>query len=677
MTAFTPVGQTVTLPTFTDTVDQQFFVEPLSGPADPVLYLDRFPDSIYNKSPDSHLVKLMYTLLGPAGVGWLRQNYLQIRLAMAEQGFETFDLEKYYANPFRFGRVLAEQFDEDPTGLLTREQWDRIKTQDEAYRSRVIEYFNAARAGTTPFGMELAARSGIGRNVEVVENYKALFDLHSDDPKGFEFLGQTTSTSEFIVIPRLDISRSEQQKIDITGSPTGGNFVLTFKGQVTSTLSVNTSAPSYPSAFDVQSALQALSSIGDDNVQVSGGPGQDGANNVYFEPYLVTFKGSLAGQNLPLLGFVNGLTGGVSPSIKITTVADGISAADEPVVIDPELQHNLQVALDYLKPVNSIPTVYDGTGLRSTQPWRSVTASSEHYEVLRYVRGSTSVRWPSDQSIYWIEAGIENEAPRIREDHQQSYVGFQNVEKIVAYTDEVSIYSQAYADGDNVPWSGQYVEGITSELVGPYSKAQTLALPLRFKQVPLTERMTADRALADYAEPINVTTQDASGNSLINGIYPARYASLQGVPPIKYKDDQFWASVERAGGTDYLEIDLGTAQPVNFITFEMVNKPFNVSISYDVLDAAPKRRFVSVTPIVGTEFSTDFRYISDTNKPWTYVEYHFTDAIQEMPVTRFIRIAFERALQQEVGAFLYDAATDIQLPFSVEIKNLRIGRNAN
>lgn len=676
MTAFTPVGQTVTAPTFTDSVDQQFFVEPLSGPADPTLYLDRFPDSIYNKSPDSHLVRFMYTLLGPAGVGWLRQNYLQVRLQLTEQGFETFDLEKYYANPFRFGRVLAEQFEEDPTGLLSREQWDKIKAQDEAYRSRVIEYFNAARAGTTPFGMELAARSGLGRNVEVVENYKALFDRHSDDPKGFDYIGQTLSASEFIVVPRLDVSRSEQQKIDITGSPTGGNFVLIFKGQVTSTLNINASAPSYPTAFDVQSALQALSSIGPDNVQVSGGPGEDGVGDLYFEPYVVTFRGALAGQNVPLIEAVNGMTGGVSPEIKITTIANGISANDEPVVIDPELQHNLQTALDFLKPINTIPTVYDGTGLRSTQPWKSVTASSEHYEVLRFVRGSTSVRWPTVSSLYWIESGIEKEAPRIREDHQQAYVGFQNVSNIVAYTDEVSINSSAYKQGTNVPWNTFNPE-TTSELVGPHSKAQNLALPLQFKKINPTERMTADRALADYAEPINVTTQDPSGNSLINGIYPARYASLQGVPTIKYKDDQFWASVERSEGTEFLEIDLGSAQPVNFISFEMVNKPFNVSIDYDVLDAAPRRRFVPVTPLIGTEFSTAFRYISDTTKPWTYVEYNFTDSIYQMPFTRFIRISFERALQQEVGSFLYDAATDTQLPFSVEVKNLRVGRNAN
>lgn len=677
MSTYTPVGQTVTLPTFTDTVDQNFFVEPLSGPADPVLYLDRFPDAIYSKAPDSHLVRLMYTLLGPAGVGWLRQNYLEVRLHLAEQGFEVFDLEKYYANPFRFGRVLAEQFEEDPTGLLTRERWDVIKTQDEAYRGRVIEFFNAARAGNTPFGMELAARSGLGRNVEIVENYKALFDIHSDEPKGFDFVGRTRSTSEFIVVPRLDVTRSEQQKIDITGSPTGGNFVLIFNGQVTSTLNVNTSAPSYPSAFDVQSALQALSNIGDDNVRVTGGPGEDGASNVYYEPYVVTFTGDLAGQNVPLLQAVNGLTGGVSPEIKITTIANGIDAVDEAVVIDPELQHNLQSALDFLKPVNSFASVIDGAGLRSTQPWRSVSASSDHYEVLRFVRGNTAVRWPTVSQTFWIEGGVEKEAPRIRVDNQQSYVGFQNVAAITAYTDEVFTNAQDYADGDNVPWDGAFVEGVTSELVGPYNKEQVQALPLRYQSVKSTERLTADRALADYAEPINVTTQE-NGVSFVNGIYPASYSSLQNVPEIKYKDEQFWASVERSEGAEYLEIDLGSVQPVNFICFEMVNKPFNVSISYDVLDAAPKRRFLPVTPLNNNEYPTAFRYTSDVARPWTFAEYNFTDAIGHIPFTRFIRIEFQRILGTEPNdSFLYDPVTQTQYPFSVEVKNLRVGRNAN
>jgi len=666
-TAFTPVGRTTNLPSFTDAIRQEFFVEPLSGPTHPQNYLDRFPDSIYNKAPDTHFIRFMYTLLGPAGVGWLRQNALEARLYLADNNVEVFDLEKYFANPFRFGRVLAESHEEDPTGLLPREQWDLIRAQDESYRSRVTEYFNAARAGNTLFGMELAARSGIGRNVRIVENYQSLFDIHSDDPKGYEYFGSTLSTSEFIVVPRLDVSRSEQQKVEIMGAPTAGNWVLIFNGQTTSTLDWDATAN------EVQSALQALQNIGDDNVRVSGGPGTISAST-YLEPYVVTFTGDLAGQDLPRLKSFSALTGGVSPTIEITTIADGVPSVDEAAVIDPELQHNLQSALDYLKPVDTFFSVSAGSGTRTSQPWKSVASTSESYEILRYVRGNPDINWPAVNSFYWIEAGKEKEAPRIRQDRPEHYVGFHSASSVTAYTDAVLDDATSYAEGTNVPWDGNYVPGITSEHVGVFSDEQIKALPLRFTQINPTERLTADRAMADYAEPLTVSAQ-SNGKSLVNGIYPADHAFLQNVPQIKYKDDQFWASIERPEGTDYLEIDLGSPQPVNFMTFEITNKPFDVGISYDTLDAAPLRRFVDVKPAPSVEFSKSFRY-NDT-LPWSYAKYNFTDNAGQVIFARFIRISFTRMnISTNLDSrFLYDAKTDTQHGFSVEVKNLRVGRN--
>ena len=844
MTEFTPVGTTTELPTFTDGVDQNFFVEPLSGPINPTNYLDRFPDSIYNKAPDTHFVRFMYTLLGPAGIGWLKKNFLEGRLYLTEHGFEVFDMERYYANPFRFGRVLAEQFEEDPTGTLNREQWNKIKFQDEAYRSRAIEFFNAARAGNTPFGMELAAQSGLGHNAEVIENYKALFDANSDEPKGFEYAGSTRSTSEFVIVPRLNVSRSEQQKIEITGSPTGGSFTLVLDGQSSSALPYFASAPS------VQDALQGISSIGEGNVEVRGGAGTTSlitttnlatnpsfetdltgwtnsgstftrssdralngdysakvvttaggqgiklpltgltigntyqvsvsvysltsftflikksyeksfqipparwtrcnyefvasatSHDVYFNniteaavtyyldsamvtsgsvaydyfdggffewgwngtehaststgpvgtllfaPYIVTFKGNLAGQNVNQLKVFNGLTGGVSPDVKVTTIADGIPVTDEEVVIAPELQHNLQKAIDLLRPVNSMPTISSGSGTRTTQSWKSVTATSEYQDVLRFVTGNSSIEWPVSTTSadgYWVEPGKEKEAPRIRQDIQHNYVGFHDVEKIIAYTDIALEDPTEYKNGTTVNYDGSY-GAYTSEHVGEFNSSQVAALPIRFGKVDPLQRLTADMALADYAEPLNVTTQietnsgtiNSSTKSLINGIYPADYTSLQNTPTIKYKDEQFWASLERTAGNDYLEIDLGHPQAVNFITFEITNKPFEVDICYDALDAAPKRNFVSVTPALGKTFPRAFKYSGEASSPWSYAEYNFTDSRGQIPMARFIRISFSRSNGVNIlENFLYDPITGIQSPFSVEVKNVRIGRNAN
>jgi hypothetical protein len=67
-------------PVVTGSVPQSFVIEALGGPQQPKALLDRFPEEVYNKAPESHFLRFMYVLLGPAGTGLLRRNYLQARL---------------------------------------------------------------------------------------------------------------------------------------------------------------------------------------------------------------------------------------------------------------------------------------------------------------------------------------------------------------------------------------------------------------------------------------------------------------------------------------------------------------------------------------------------------------------------------------------------------------------
>ena len=79
------------------------------------------------------------------------------------------------------------------------------------------------------------------------------------------------------------------------GTPTAGNFTLTFGGQVTTGIAYNAAAAV------VQAALAALSSVGAGNVTVMAG-----AAGVYY----VTFTGSLAGTASLLTGQRGGPDGG-------------------------------------------------------------------------------------------------------------------------------------------------------------------------------------------------------------------------------------------------------------------------------------------------------------------------------------------------------------------------------
>jgi RHS repeat-associated protein len=103
-------------------------------------------------------------------------------------------------------------------------------------------------------------------------------------------------------------STNSVQQVTLTGSPTGGTFTLTFRGQTTAPLAYNADAAT------VQSALQALSTIGAGNALVSGSAGG---------PWQVQFTGALSGTYVPpLTGNGSGLTGGTSPAVAVATQQD-------------------------------------------------------------------------------------------------------------------------------------------------------------------------------------------------------------------------------------------------------------------------------------------------------------------------------------------------------------------
>ncbi len=104
---------------------------------------------------------------------------------------------------------------------------------------------------------------------------------------------------------------ADVQTITITGTPTGGSFPVGFGDQVTE-LAYNASASA------VQTALQALSSIGASNITCTGGPLPGTA-------VVCTFAGSLAtGLKSLMTTYSGSLTGGSSPAVAITHTTPGL-----------------------------------------------------------------------------------------------------------------------------------------------------------------------------------------------------------------------------------------------------------------------------------------------------------------------------------------------------------------
>jgi len=138
---------------------------------------------------------------------------------------------------------------------------------------------------------------------------------------------------------------NEVQTLTITGTPTGGTFVITFDGQTTTALAYNASTAV------VQAALQALPNIGSGNVTVAGGalPGT---------AITMTFVGEMAGKRQTLATVYASLTGGTSPAAAITLTTTGKPAAGYWDSYDDALSDGREIARALLR----YPTRTDGKG---------------------------------------------------------------------------------------------------------------------------------------------------------------------------------------------------------------------------------------------------------------------------------------------------------------------------
>jgi hypothetical protein len=100
---------------------------------------------------------------------------------------------------------------------------------------------------------------------------------------------------------------AEAQTIQVTGTPTGGDFKLSVDGEVTAAIAHNADATA------VQAAIVALSNFAAGDVVVTGTTTKT-----------ITFGGNYAGSNVPTILLAdNDLTGGSSPSVTIATTAEG------------------------------------------------------------------------------------------------------------------------------------------------------------------------------------------------------------------------------------------------------------------------------------------------------------------------------------------------------------------
>lgn len=159
-------------------------------------------------------------------------------------------------------------------------------------------------------GEEVIQKNGAG---VICVQYQAPDTVKRGTISSLQFCGPDPHITSFLIGGSVitQAATSEVQTVTITGNPLGGTFTLTFDGETTA-----------PIAFDatntaVDSALEALSNLLPGDVAVTGGPGPG-------TPFTVTFLATLG--DVPVMTANGaGLTGGVSPTVTVTTGTQGSS----------------------------------------------------------------------------------------------------------------------------------------------------------------------------------------------------------------------------------------------------------------------------------------------------------------------------------------------------------------
>jgi hypothetical protein len=296
--------------------------------------------------------------------------------------------------------------------------------------------------------------------------------------------------------------------------------------------------------------------------------------------------------------------------------------------------------IDKIRPTNTVPTITSGDYLRTQKAISNIASTTDRFNVLRYVIGRPDVSWPDvDLSVgYWIEAGVEKEAPTFAFMDRQEAVTYLTIDSAIA----------------------------TTEHIGPFNQEQA-HLFAHLMHVP--DNMIDFRAVDAYAKnvaPINLTVPFIGqsllprNNVVVNNYYPIGYFAQENVFNfVNPTGAAFWASLEQdAGAVDQLVFDFGRERPCNFIDFEISQKPIDIQIEY--YDGAS---WIAVTPNTSLfpDQGLSVAYLPSLENPWHYIEYNF-----ELVQTTQIRVTFTR--RDDV----FPLPNSLPFPWSIEVRNLRL-----
>lgn len=167
-------------------------------------FLDKvrnFPVEVYRLDDENTKVyQLMYALL-EVGIGTakrLQEVAATMQRSLANTRFS--DLDMMYGSTFNLYRLDDEIYTYDPySDALTSSEWSEVDAKDAAYRHRISLLLSAFQFGGSAQGIAMIAEAASGIKCDVFEAWR-------DDLEG---MASTTSTREFVIVPRAPRSSEE------------------------------------------------------------------------------------------------------------------------------------------------------------------------------------------------------------------------------------------------------------------------------------------------------------------------------------------------------------------------------------------------------------------------------------------------------------------------------------
>jgi hypothetical protein len=186
----------------TGLVEKREIVEGLNPPSDFMQYVSRFfPEEIYNLNENSLLYKILFSILGDAGVLGVKKTFLAPKLYSSLMGTNFNDIDSLFSNVLQLPRVNTEVYSYDPFNqLLTEEQWASVRYKDSSFKNRTQDYMRYFQYGNSLEGIELLAKSALGNEVFVQERWQYLDDINSDEPIGIQDVGITNAAEEITIL---------------------------------------------------------------------------------------------------------------------------------------------------------------------------------------------------------------------------------------------------------------------------------------------------------------------------------------------------------------------------------------------------------------------------------------------------------------------------------------------